>query len=52
VAGVFHRWHTLLSYRAKDAVLKVGSKRKSGQAQIALTPKQMQIVEFITLMAR
>jgi Fic family protein len=32
---------------AKDAVLKVGSKRKSGQAQIALTPRQMQIVEFI-----
>jgi len=32
---------------AKDAVLKVGSKRKNGQAQIALTPKQMQIVEFI-----
>jgi Fic family protein len=32
---------------AKDAVLKVGSKRKTGQAQIALTPKQMQIVEFI-----
>jgi Fic family protein len=34
---------------AKDAVLKVGSKRKSGQAQIALTPKQMQIVEFINV---
>ncbi|MFH1460383.1 MAG: Fic family protein [Candidatus Omnitrophota bacterium] len=32
---------------AKDAVLKVGSKRKTGQVQIALTPKQMQIVEFI-----
>jgi len=34
---------------AKDAVLKVGSKRKIGQAQIALTPKQMQIVEFINV---
>jgi len=34
---------------AKDAVLKVGSKRKSGQAQIALTPKQMKIVEFINV---
>ncbi|MBM3248716.1 MAG: Fic family protein [Candidatus Omnitrophica bacterium] len=34
---------------ARDAVLKVGSKRKSGQAQIALTPKQMQIVEFINV---
>jgi len=34
---------------AKDAVLKVGSKKKSGQAQIALTPKQMQIVEFINV---
>ncbi|MBU1726303.1 MAG: Fic family protein [Candidatus Omnitrophica bacterium] len=34
---------------AKDAVLKVGSKRKNGQAQIALTPKQMQIVEFINV---
>ena len=32
---------------AKDAVLKVSSKRKSGQPQIALTPKQMKIVEFI-----
>jgi len=32
---------------AKDAVLKVGSKRKNGQAQIALTPKQIQIVELI-----
>jgi len=32
---------------AKVAVLKVSSKRKNGQAQIALTPKQMQIVEFI-----
>jgi Fic family protein len=32
---------------AKDAVLKVSSKRKSSQAQIALTPRQMQIVEFI-----
>jgi len=34
---------------AKDAVLKVGSKRKSGQAQIALTSKQMKIVEFINV---
>jgi len=34
---------------AKDAVLKVGSKRKNGQAQIALTPKQMKIVEFINV---
>lgn len=34
---------------AKDAVLKVGSKRKKGQAQIALTPKQMKIVEFINV---
>jgi Fic family protein len=32
---------------AKGAVLKVSSKRKNGQEQIALTPKQMQIVEFI-----
>ena len=32
---------------AKDAVLKVSSKRKNGQAQIALTPKQMKIVEYI-----
>jgi len=32
---------------ARDAVLKVGSKRKNGQVQIALTTKQMQIVEFI-----
>lgn len=32
---------------ARDAVLKVGSKKKNGQTQIALTPKQMQIVEFI-----
>jgi Fic family protein len=32
---------------AKGAVLKVSSKRKSGQEQIALTPKQMQIVGFI-----
>ena len=32
---------------ARDAVLKVGSKRKNGQVQIALAPKQMQIVEFI-----
>ncbi|MFH0732907.1 MAG: Fic family protein, partial [Candidatus Omnitrophota bacterium] len=34
---------------AKDAVLKVGSKRKNGQAQIALTPKQMKIVEYINI---
>ena len=34
---------------ATDAVLKVGSKKKSGQAQIALTPKQMQIVEYINI---
>lgn len=34
---------------AKNAVLKVGSKRKNGQAQIALTPKQMRIVEFINV---
>jgi len=34
---------------AKDAVLKVGSKRKNVQAQIALTPKQMKIVEFINV---
>jgi Fic family protein len=31
----------------KGSVLKVSSKRKNGQEQIALTPKQMQIVEFI-----
>jgi Fic family protein len=37
---------------AKDAVLKAGSKRKSGQAQIALTPKQMKIVEFINVNGR
>jgi Fic family protein len=34
---------------AKDAVLKVSPKRKSGQVQIALTPKQMKIVEFINI---
>jgi Fic family protein len=34
---------------AKDAVLKVGSKKKSGQTQIALTPKQMKIVEYINI---
>ena len=34
---------------ARDAVLKVSSKRKNGQAQIALTPKQMRIVEFINV---
>ncbi len=33
----------------KDAVLKVSSKKKSGQAQIALTPKQMKIVEYINI---
>jgi Fic family protein len=37
---------------AKDAVLKVSSKRKNGQAQIALTPKQMKIVEFINVNGR
>src|SRR3989338_8033806 len=34
---------------AKDAVLKVSSKRKNGQAQIALTPKQMKMVEYINI---
>ncbi|MFH1441909.1 MAG: Fic family protein [Candidatus Omnitrophota bacterium] len=35
---------------AKEAVLKVGSKKKNGQkVQIALTPKQMQIVEYINI---
>ena len=34
---------------AKNAVLKTSSKRKNGQAQIALTPKQMKIVEFINI---
>ena len=34
---------------AKDAVLKVSSKKKSGQVQIALTPKQMKIVEYINI---
>jgi len=34
---------------AKDAVLKVSSKRKNGQAQIALTLRQMKIVEFINI---
>ncbi|MBI4981886.1 MAG: Fic family protein [Candidatus Omnitrophica bacterium] len=33
----------------KDAVLKGSSKRKKGHPQIALTPKQMQIVEFINV---
>jgi len=33
----------------KNAVLKIGSKKKSNQAQIALTPKQMQIVEYINI---
>ena len=35
---------------AKEAVLKVGSKKKSGEkAQIALTPKQMKIVKYINI---
>jgi Fic family protein len=35
---------------AKDAVLKVGSKKKIWEkAQIALTPKQMKIVEYINI---
>lgn len=34
---------------AKDAVLKVSSKRRAGQAQIALTAKQMRIVEYINV---
>jgi Fic family protein len=34
---------------AKNAVLKVSSKRKNGQAQIALTPKQMKIIEYINI---
>ncbi|MFC1646313.1 Fic family protein, partial [Candidatus Omnitrophota bacterium] len=34
---------------AKDSVLKVSSKKKSGQTQVALTPKQMQIVEYINI---
>ena len=34
----------------KDAVLKVGSKKKRGEkAQIALTPRQMKIVEYINI---
>jgi Fic family protein len=34
----------------KEAVLKVGSKKKNGQkTQIALTPKQMEIVEYINI---
>ena len=34
----------------KEAVLKVGSKKKNGQkAQVALTPKQMKIVEYINM---
>lgn len=37
---------------AKDAVLKVSSKRRNGQAQIALTPKQMRIVEYINTNGR
>jgi Fic family protein len=35
---------------AKEAVVKVGSKKKNGQKmQIALTPKQMKIVEYINM---
>ena len=35
---------------ARDAVLKVGLKKKNGQKmQIALTPKQMEIVEYINI---
>jgi len=34
---------------AKSAVLKVSSKRENRQPQIALTPKQMKIVEFINV---
>jgi len=34
---------------AKEAVLKISSKKKNGQAQIALAPRQMQIVEFINV---
>ena len=34
---------------AKDAVLKVSSKKKNGQEQIALTPKQMKVVEYINI---
>lgn len=34
----------------KDAVLKVGSKKKNGKnEQVALTPKQMKIVEYINV---
>ena len=34
----------------KEAVLKVGSKKKNGQrVQVALTPKQMRIVEYINM---
>ena len=34
----------------KETVLKVGSKKKNGQrAQVALTPKQMKIVEYINM---
>ena len=34
----------------KEAVLKVGSKKKNGQrVQVALTPKQMKIVEYINM---
>ncbi|MDO8602805.1 MAG: Fic family protein [Candidatus Omnitrophota bacterium] len=34
----------------KEAVLKVGSRKKNGQkAQVALTPKQMKIVEYINM---
>lgn len=35
---------------AKEAVLKIGSKKKNGQkTQIALTPRQMKIVEYINI---
>ena len=35
---------------AKEAVLKVGSKKKEGrERQISLTPKQMKIVEYINM---
>lgn len=34
---------------AKDAVLRVSSKRKDGQKQVALTSKQMKIVEYINI---
>ena len=34
---------------AKDAVIKISSKKKSGQIQVALTPRQMQIIEYINI---